>query len=131
MWLWMLQGSTDRMHRHATSVLERAARDGLLHVSDISCWEVARKAADGRLALGLPIDEWLALAERAPGVTMVPLQRQALVLGARLDDMHGDPVDRWLVATAKLGQYTLLTADAVMLEFGRRERLTKMGDVRR
>lgn len=91
----------------------------------------AAKNGPGRLALGLPIDEWLALAERAPGVTMVPLERSALVLGARLDDMHGDPVDRWLVATAKLRQYTLLTADTTVLEFGRRERMTKMGDVRR
>ncbi len=43
--------------------------------------------------------------------------------------MHGDPADRWLVATAKLRQLTLLTADAAILEFGRGEGMTAMQGV--
>lgn len=130
-WFWMLVGDMGRMHRSVAGLLDRAAGAGMLYVSDISTWEVARKAASGRLSLSLPVDAWLEQAARAPGVTFLPLDRSVLILGARLDEMHGDPVDRWLVATAKLGKLTLLTADRAILEYGRKERVTPMGDVRK
>lgn len=130
-WFWMLVGGIGRMHRSVAGLLDRAAGNGTLYVSDISCWEVARKASSGRLSLALPVDAWLEQAARAPGVTLLPLDRTVLVLGARLNEMHGDPADRWIVATAKLRQLALLTADSAVLDFGRRDRLTAMVDARK
>lgn len=130
-WFWMLVGDMGRMHRSVAGLLDRAAGNGTLYVSDISAWEVATKVATGRLSLSLPVDAWLEQAGRAPGISFLPLDRSALVLGARLGEMHGDPADRWIVATAKLRQLTLLTADRAILEFGRKERVTPMCDVRR
>ena len=130
-WLWMLSGQIDRMHPATVALLEDAARSGHIRVSEISCWEVAWKVANGRLSLGMPVDEWLARATRAPGVTMVPLDRDVLVMAALLEGIHGDPADRWIVATAKLRRMTLLTADRALLDFGRRERMTMMADARK
>jgi PIN domain nuclease of toxin-antitoxin system len=130
-WFWMLTGDLGRMHPGVAALLDRAARIGALHVSDISCWEIVQKTVAGRLSLSLPVETWLDRAVRAPGVTMLSLDRPSLMLGAQLEGMQGDPVDRWIVATAKLGGFTLLTADAATLAFGRRERLTMMVDGRR
>lgn len=111
-------------------LIEEAAAEGNLSVSDLSCWEMAQKVARGRYSLAMPLDEWLELAVRAPGVTMLPLDRATLVLGAKLTEMHGDPADRWLVATAKLRRLTLLTADTTILDFAAREGKTVVRDVR-
>ncbi len=102
-WVWLLAGEMGRMHRSLPPLLERAAERGNLFVSDISCWEIALKVANGRYALGLPLDEWLDRALQAPGVTMLPLDRSALILGAKLTAMHGDPADRWLVPPPSYG----------------------------
>ncbi|MEP6590997.1 MAG: type II toxin-antitoxin system VapC family toxin [Gemmatimonadota bacterium] len=130
-WFWLLVGDLSRMHPSVGGMLDRAARHGMLYVSDISVWEIARKTVSGRLSLSLPVDIWLERAAQAPGISFLPLDRSVLVLGARLGEMHGDPADRWIVATAKLRQLTLLTADRAVLEFGRREQVTPMGDVRK
>ncbi len=130
-WFWLLAGDGRRMHRRMPTLLDDAAARGELHVSDISCWEIAFKAERGTLSLGLPVDEWLDRAVATPGITMLPLDRRVLVHGARLNEMHGDPADRWLVATARQRRLTLLTADAAILAFGRRDRLVRMVDVRR
>ncbi|MDZ4257142.1 MAG: type II toxin-antitoxin system VapC family toxin [Gemmatimonadales bacterium] len=123
-WVWMLAGNERKMPPRTWRLLASAAESGALHVSDVSCWEVALKAATGRYFLGLPVDEWIARATTAPGVLMLPLDRPTLLLGARLTAMHGDPADRWLVATAKLRKLTLLTADRAILSFAKAERLT-------
>lgn len=129
-WVWMLAGERRRMSARTWTLLAEAAERGALHVSDVSCWEVALKAATGRYITGQPIDGWLARAITAPGVTMLPLDREALVLGAHLTAMHGDPADRWIVATAKLRGLTLLTADRTILDFAASEGLTAVVSVR-
>lgn len=129
-WVWMLAGDRSRMPATVWSLLEAAAAGGSLGVSDLSCWEMALKVARGKYTLSLPLDEWLDQATLAPGITMLPLDRATLVLGAKLTEMHGDPADRWLVATAKLRRLTLLTADTTILDFAARERMTAVRDVR-
>lgn len=130
-WVWMLAGERSRMPPTIWRLIEAAAANGALCVSDLSCWEMALKVARGRYTLALPLDEWLEQATLAPGITMLPLDRATLVLGAKLTEMHGDPADRWLVATAKLRRLTVLTADTAILDFAAREGMTAVRDVRR
>jgi PIN domain nuclease of toxin-antitoxin system len=118
MWVWMLEGDTSRMSPAMPAIIQRAAADGNLAVSDISFWEVAVKAAKGKLVLSVDATIWLARAERAPGIGYIALDRTILVQSTRLvGSMHGDPADRKLIATAQLRSMPLVTVDEAIINY--------------
>jgi PIN domain nuclease of toxin-antitoxin system len=98
--------------------LSRATRDILdheaVHVSALSVWELLLKHHHGRL--DLPQGSLIEAIQRA-GATLIPLTAAHAESAAALGLMHGDPVDRLLVGTARAEQMILLTRDAQILEF--------------
>lgn len=94
--LWWKAGS-DRLSRSA----QRAVADAKhILVSPISFWEVALLAQRGRITLNRSAGEWTGdvLAEaRIDSATITP---HIAVAAARLEDLPGDPADRFLAATA-------------------------------
>ena len=91
----------------ATAV--RTAR--VANVSVVSPWEVAIKAAAGKLHLKQPPIQWyLELVER---YDLQELQLDAAVAcaAAALPPIHRDPFDRVLVALAQTRTLTVVTSD--------------------
>jgi PIN domain nuclease of toxin-antitoxin system len=130
-WLWMLEGETSRMSSSVIQLLKDAAKNESLLVSDISFWEVANKSAKGKLKLSIDPVIWLDKAGGAPGVTYLPVERSALVQSTRLrGEAPGDPVDRILLATAQLNAASLVTCDAQIIDYARRERGVSVRDAR-
>lgn len=131
-WLWHLEDDASQMSKRATPLLDRSGKgDGLL-VSDISWWEVAVKAAKGRLTLSVDTAVWLARAAKAPGIRFLPLDREILLLSTRLSGtVHNDPADRMLLATAQLRNVPLVTADRLIVDYARKHPGTPVVDVRR
>jgi PIN domain nuclease of toxin-antitoxin system len=81
------------------------------NVSIVSPWEVAIKAAGGKLRLMEPPIQWfLGLAERY-GLREVALDARIACAAAALPRIHRDPFDRVLVALAQAHALTVLTAD--------------------
>jgi PIN domain nuclease of toxin-antitoxin system len=118
MWVWMLEGDVGRIAGAAIPLIERAAATGALLVCDISFWEVAVKAAKGKLTLSMDAPIWLRRAERAPGVVYVAIDRTILLQSTRLPGaMHGDPADRMLVAAAQLHAAPLVTVDKRIIDY--------------
>ncbi len=111
-WLWTLDGTTGALTKPATRLIERAAADGRLFVSDISFWEVAMLVSKGRLELAADPTLWLQRAALAPGIQLLPLTRDVLIESTRLAGTpHGDPADRMLIAHAQLVGASLMTCD--------------------
>jgi PIN domain nuclease of toxin-antitoxin system len=80
-------------------------------VSVVSPWEVAIKAASGKLRLGEPPVQWfLGLAERYE-LRELPLDARLACAAAALPAIHRDPFDRVLVALAQAHTLTILTSD--------------------
>jgi PIN domain nuclease of toxin-antitoxin system len=80
-------------------------------VSVITPWEVAIKAASGKLRLKEPPFQWfLGLTERY-GLREIPLELRIACAGAALPPIHRDPFDRTLVALAHAHALTILTSD--------------------
>ena len=80
-------------------------------VSVVSAWEVAIKAANGKLRLEDSPRQWfLGLAERY-GLKELPLDSQAACVAAALPPIHKDPFDRVLVAVAQAKEFVVLTSD--------------------
>lgn len=95
--------------------LSAATREALTNpahavfVSAASAWEIAIKAALGRL--DFPLHAWEeALA--AAGFAELPVRAPHAIAAAALPRHHADPFDRMLVAQAQLEGLTLVSQDA-------------------
>lgn len=94
-----------------------AGDEGRVLVSAITPWEVALLVSKGRLTLETDVMDWVRDALAIPGVTLVGLEPEIAIASTRLPfEMHPDPADRILVATARHLGATLVTADQVLLE---------------
>jgi len=119
--IWWATGALERLSKAARLALERQedspAGGGLL-VSAISCWEVAMLTQQGRLALNMEVEPWLALVAALPAVQLLPLDPLVAVLATRLPEpFHADPADRFLVAQARHLGIPLLSADSKILAY--------------
>ena len=101
-WIWMAAGD-----ERAGKLKEYAGR---LLLPAISVWETSMLAAKGRLKLLPDLESWVGRNLESP-VEMEPLSAEISVRSSRLDDFHGDPADRLIVATALVLQMPLVTAD--------------------
>ena len=101
-WVWMAAGDerAEKLRGYA----------GRLILPAISVWETAMLAAKGRLKLKPDVDTWVAQNLYAP-VELEPLSAEISIRSSRLEDFHGDPADRLIVATALVLQMPLVTAD--------------------
>ncbi len=76
--------------------------------------------AKGRIVLGMPCEKWLATALALPGLRQIGLEPEIAIASSRLPgELHGDPADRILTATARARDAVLATADERLLEYGK------------
>ena len=109
-----------RLQPAARRRIEAAAQEQQLWVSAITPWEIGMRVAKGRLVLDRDVMDWLQSALALPGIRLAPLEPAVAVASTRLPgDLHGDPADRLIVATARQLGATLVTADAALLAYGR------------
>ena len=94
--------------RGAAAALRKAPE---AYVSVVSPWEVAIKAAGGKLRLREAPARWfLGLVERY-ALRELPLDAAVACAAAALPLVHRDPFDRVIVALAQAHGYTVLTSD--------------------
>jgi PIN domain nuclease of toxin-antitoxin system len=75
--------------------------------------------AQGRLALDRDVMAWVQAAMALPGIRLAPLDPGTAVASTRLPgELHADPSDRLIVATARHLGAALVTADAALLAYG-------------
>jgi len=119
-WVWAQFGNVEKFSRQAWQFLQKAAQRGDLRVSIISVWEIALLEAKGRLKLKMSCLEWVNQALATPGLSLVPLTPEIAIESSRLPgEMHADPADRILIATARITGARLLTKDERLLDYGR------------
>ncbi|HEY2460886.1 MAG TPA: type II toxin-antitoxin system VapC family toxin [Candidatus Acidoferrum sp.] len=111
-WLWALQ-DPGRLGPRSLRELEDSSNE--LWLSPISTWEALTLHYKGRIELTGTVEAWVARA--TAGKNEAPLTHE-IALVARQLQMHQDPADRILVATAQVLDLTLLTADRQLLGLG-------------
>jgi PIN domain nuclease of toxin-antitoxin system len=73
-----------------------------------------------RLRLHCDVGEWIEQALKLPGIALAPLSPIIAVASTRLPgEIHGDPADRIIVATARHLGLRLVTADALLLAYAK------------
>ncbi len=113
--VWLTEGMAD-LGLRARAAADRALGEQGLAVSAISFWEIAMLAQKGRLRLVQPPDPWRAELLES-GLLEVPANGEIGMTATILPDLHPDPADRIIVATAALHRATLVTADRRLLEW--------------
>jgi PIN domain nuclease of toxin-antitoxin system len=117
--VWHMEGSK-KVGKRAQAAVEEAAESDAALVSAITPWEIALLVSKGRLKLGTDVMDWLSDALANPGLHVAPLEPEIAVASTRLSfDMHADPADRILVATARYLGVTFVTADEALLDLGK------------
>lgn len=109
---WTLEPSA--LTEAARSAIDAALPRAGCIVSAISLWEIALKARQGRLHLGLPAAAFADRLARVKGLEIRAVDTPTWLHSVGLDWAHRDPADRVIVATADLLRAPLVTSDAAM-----------------
>lgn len=118
-WLWYAEGNADRLPPSSVKKLEQARQESGLRVSSISVWEVGILHAKERIQLSTPLRDWVRRALAPAGITLLPLDADTAVESTVLPgEPHGDPADRFLIATARTKGLVLATRDETILGYG-------------
>lgn len=124
--IWLATDNAS-LGKRSRALANEALAASRLAVASISFWEIARLIAKGRLqALMPPGDLRARLLDT--GVAELPLTGEIALLAANLDELHGDPADRFIAASAIVHKATLVTADERLLDWKhvlRRQNATK------
>jgi PIN domain nuclease of toxin-antitoxin system len=117
-WIWLINGRTDRAGASVWRALDEAGAGQGLRVSAISAWEAAVLDAKGRVQLAPDCHAWIARALLAPGLGLEPLAPAIAIESTRLPNFtHRDPVDRILIATARVTGARFVTRDRRILDY--------------
>ena len=109
-WVWLVRGDPQ------AKPIASLPAGTVLGLASISVWEVGMLEAKGRLVLQPDARTWVQAA--SSGLRLLPLDAEAALLASRLPgQMHGDPADRIIVATAQILKVHLLTADTRILQY--------------
>ncbi len=112
-WLW---GVLDpgRLSDRVAKELENPESE--LWLSPISIWELLILHEKKRVLPGEEIDHWISRAMRALPLKEAPVTYRVAREIAHLHLPHRDPADHFLIATAKVFELTLVTADAQLID---------------
>jgi PIN domain nuclease of toxin-antitoxin system len=114
-WIWT-QEQPDAMGSASRALLEATAEE--LCVSAVSSLEIARLVTGGLLELKGSLDRWVRAAIDSIEDRSIDVDHQIAIEAYKLPGrFHKDPADRPLVATARLRDLTLVTADERILAY--------------
>lgn len=112
-WIWWVINSPS-LKKEFRSCIEK--EDVAINV--ISCWEVSKAVEKGKLQFNISVEQWLKEAIDDYSITVIPLDTQIIVESTRLPGkFHKDPADQLIVASARVLDIPLLTADEKILKY--------------
>jgi PIN domain nuclease of toxin-antitoxin system len=112
-WVWSV---LDRARLSARLIATLQNPNNELWLSPISLWEILTLCQKQRLTLHPNPQAWIANALDAVPMREAQITYQVAQETARVELPHRDPADRFLVATARVFDLTLVTADESLLK---------------
>jgi PIN domain nuclease of toxin-antitoxin system len=116
-WIWLVRGE-GRIPKDILELIFAAAGAGSMFLSVMSIWELSLLDAKRRITLNMPCLSWVRTALERSGAQTIPLTPEVAVSCHQLPgQLHDDPIDRILVATARTEDLTLVTRDRTILDY--------------
>lgn len=113
--IWFTAGD-EALGKQSEALARQALVEDRLVVSAISFWEIAMLTAKRRLeSIDNPADQRTKIL--SAGIHELSLTGDIALLAVELQNLHGDPADRFIAATAIAHGATLMTADKRLLNW--------------
>ena len=106
--LRLANGEFRKFSRSAMAALRDA---DALYVSPISEWEISLKWRDGGIELPLEPRELMRQLTEAYSLSLIPLSEEVMFRSTELPNLHRDPADRFIIATALMRSLPVVTTD--------------------
>lgn len=114
--IWWVHGDAQLSSAHEKLIRQHESSG--LGVSAISLWEIAKLVELKRLVLPCPIKDWFDKSLAYPGIAILDLTPEIAIESTQLPgNFHKDPADQIIVATARILQCDLLTADQKLRKY--------------
>ena len=111
-WIWSLLEPA-KLSRRVRAELETP--DNELWLSPISIWELLTLIEKGRVEVDKDPIPWVTEVSRSIALREAAVTHDVAVESRMIDLPHQDPADRFLAATARVYDLTLVTADDRLL----------------
>jgi len=105
--LWLAQGGG----KISPKTLQEINDVPVVYISAITGFEVALKHKRGKLRLPATPQDWLAALVEHHDLSVIPIDMELGAAAAALPDVHSDPCDRFIIATAQKLGCPIVTAD--------------------
>ena len=112
--IWLNDDRTN-FSRRTMEILERNA--DALAVSPISFMEIGIKSRRKGFHLPYPLEAWSDKICELYSLTVIPISKGITVEAALLPEIHKDPFDRLIIATAVINKMDIVTADQNFQEY--------------
>ena len=112
--IWLANGDA-KLSRMARTVIRDAE---LLCFSSISIWEIARKVKAGELEIPVSPTLFADMLVKQYGMKELPLDNTVMLRSSALPEIHKDPADRFIIATALLNDCVVVTGDRRFPKYG-------------
>lgn len=112
--VWLASDPAQLSPAAREAIRQEAAR---LFLSSISALEIGLLIKRGRLVLPLTPSEFIERALAHHGVREVPVDHEIALASTALPDLHNDPFDRILVATAQSRDLRLVSKDTQLARY--------------
>jgi PIN domain nuclease of toxin-antitoxin system len=116
--IWWINGDSELSRSALKAIEAEQSGGGEILVSAISAWEIAMLVERGRLTISREIGEWMDLIKSIPAVRFVSIDDEIAMQSVALPgDLHKDPADRFIVATARKFGAALATKDEKLTNY--------------
>jgi PIN domain nuclease of toxin-antitoxin system len=113
-WLWSLQ-EPERIARRAREIMADLQQE--IFLSSATSWEVAVKAAAGKLRLPEPPHSYVPKRMAEQGLRPLVVSHPHALAVFALPPHHRDPFDRLLIAQANSEDMVLISADRIFHQY--------------
>ncbi|MBW4035536.1 MAG: type II toxin-antitoxin system VapC family toxin [Proteobacteria bacterium] len=120
--IWLANG--DPLSAAAREAIVAAGLADALHISPVSAWEIGMlsRPKQNRPALEFLPDPktWFARLMAGPGIVNAPLTAAIAIDSSNLaGDLHADPGDRLIIATARHLNVPIITRDRRIIDYAK------------
>lgn len=124
-WVWAQRKVTEKLTQESLDEIEAWQRAERAFVSPFSTWELALLENYGQVDLGGSLESFVSTATEDGGLLLTALTPSILIASTRLPgELHHDPADRILAATARELGLTLVTRDKTLLSYAKQGHLS-------
>lgn len=112
--LWLVSGG-GQLSQYALELIDSSP---IVCISAISGFEISLKYRQGKLELPVSPDKWFETVLIHHDLSVIPSDLKICIASNELPFIHKDPCDRFIIATAKINNMPVVTADPRFFEYG-------------